>query len=416
MPAEKLVLAYSGGLDTSVAIRWLRDQGYEVVTLTIDLGEKKDLPAIQERALKVGASAAYVIDGKVPFLRDFVWPSLQAGAVYEKEYPLATALGRPLIAALLVQIARREGAQGIAHGCTGKGNDQVRFDVATAALAPELKVVAPVREWGMNREDEIEYAREHGIPVPASVESPYSVDENLWGRSIEAGILEDPWVEPPPDVFEWTCDANASPGEPEYVEIGFRAGLPSSLDGRQVPAVELVERLNQLGGRHGVGRIDHLENRLVGIKSREIYEAPAAVLLLQAHQALEDITLTKDVARFKDQVSQQWAQLVYDGLWFSPLRDALYAFVAHTQRHVSGDVRLKLFKGHAQVVGRKAPEQLYQMELATYGRGDQFDQSAAAGFIKLFGMGVRTAAEVQGKLSGLDLEKLLPPEVKRLTP
>ncbi|MBJ7598325.1 argininosuccinate synthase [Candidatus Nephthysia bennettiae] len=413
---KKLVLAYSGGLDTSVAIRWLGDQGYDVVALTIDLGEKKDLDAIQERALRVGAVAAYVVDGKVPFLRDFVWPSLQAGALYEKQYPLATALGRPLIAAMLVQIARREGAQGVAHGCTGKGNDQVRFDLTTAALAPELEVVAPVREWGMNREDEIEYAREHGIQVPASVESPYSTDENLWGRSIEAGILEDPWEEPPADVFEWTTDPQRCPERPTYVEIGFQEGMPVSLDGERVPAVELVERLNALGGANGVGRIDHVENRLIGIKSREIYEAPAAVLLLQAHQALEDITLTKDVARFKDQVSAQWAQIVYDGLWFSPLREALYAFVAQTQRHVGGDVRLKLFRGSSSVVGRKAPEQLYRMELATYGRGDQFDQSAASGFIKLFGMGVRTAAEVQGKLSSLDLDKLLPAELKRLTP
>ena len=413
---EKLVLAYSGGLDTSVGIRWLKDQGYDVVALTIDLGEKKDLDAIQERALRVGAQASYVVDGKVPFLRDFVWPSLQAGAVYEKEYPLATALGRPLIAALLVQIARREGAQGIAHGCTGKGNDQVRFDVTTAALAPELKVVAPVREWGMNREDEIEYARVHGIEVPASVESPYSVDENLWGRSIEAGILEDPWEEPPADVFEWTDAPERCPDQPTYLELGFKEGLPVSLDGKPITAVELVERLNQLGGANGVGRIDHLENRLIGIKSREIYEAPAAVLLLQAHQALEDITLPKDVSRFKEQVAAQWAQLVYDGLWFSPLREALYAFVAQTQRHVTGQVRMKLYRGSSQVVGRKAPEQLYRMELATYGRGDQFDQGAAAGFIKLFGMGVRTAAEVQGKLSSLDLEKLLPPDVKRLTP
>jgi len=413
---EKLVLAYSGGLDTSVGIRWLKDRGYDVVALTIDLGEKKDLAAIQERALRVGAVAAYVVDGKVPFMRDFVWPSLQAGAVYENEYPLATALGRPLIAALLVQIARREGAQGVAHGCTGKGNDQVRFDVTTAALAPDLKVVAPVREWGMNRDDEIEYAREHGIEVPASVESPYSVDENLWGRSIEAGILEDPWEEPPADVFEWTAAPERCPDEPTYLELGFKEGLPVSLDGKPIAAVELVERLNQVGGTNGVGRVDHLENRLIGIKSREIYEAPAAVVLLQAHQALEDITLPKDVSRFKDHVAAQWAQLVYDGLWFSPLREALYAFVVQTQRHVTGQVRLKLYRGSSRVVGRKAPEQLYRLELATYGRGDQFDQSAAAGFIKLFGMGVRTAAEVQGKLSSLDLERLLPADVKRLTP
>jgi argininosuccinate synthase len=413
---KKLVLAYSGGLDTSVAIPWLTEQGYEVVALTVDLGEKKDLDAIQRRALRTGAVAAYVVDGRVPFLRDFVWPSLQAGAVYEGVYPLATALGRPLIAAMLVQIARREGAVAIAHGCTGKGNDQVRFDLTTAALAPELEVVAPVRDWGMNREDEIEYARRHGVEVPATRDSPYSVDENLWGRSIEAGVLEDPWQEPPPDVWAWTVDPGQAPEEPLYLEIGFREGVPTTLDGRPLPAVELVETLNRLGGAHGVGRIDHLENRLVGIKSREVYEAPAAVLLLQAHRALEDIVLTKDVARFKDQVAAQWAQLAYDGLWFSPLREALQAFVATTQRHVTGEVRLKLNRGQAMVVGRKAPQQLYRPELATYGRGDRFDQRAAAGFIKLFGLGTRTAAEVQGQLSGLDLERLLPAEVRRLTP
>src|ERR1700694_3975754 len=416
MAAKKLVLAYSGGLDTSVAIRWLKDLGWGVIAFTVDLGEKKALDAIQARALKTGASAAYVADGRAPFLQLFVWPSLQAGAVYEKEYPLATALGRPLIAAMMVEVARREGASAIAHGCTGKGNDQVRFDVTTAALAPDLQVVAPVREWGMNRDDEIEYAAKHGIEVPTTVRSPYSTDENLWGRSVEAGILEDPWAEPPGDVYEWTADPQRSPDQPTYAEVGFQEGVAVSLDGERVPAVELVQRLNAVGGANGVGRIDHLENRLIGIKSREIYEAPAAVPLLQAHQALEDITLTKDVARFKAQVAAQWAQIVYDGLWFSPLREALYAFVAQTQRHVSGDVRLKLYRGSSSVVGRKAPEQLYRMELATYGRGDQFDQSAAAGFIKLFGVGVRTAAEVQGKLPSLDLDKLLPGDLKRLTP
>jgi argininosuccinate synthase len=413
--SKKVVLAYSGGLDTSVAIRWLKDAGWDVVAFTVDLGEKKDLDAIQARALKTGASAAYVADGREPFLQLFVWPSLQAGAVYEKEYPLATALGRPLIAAMLVQVARREGATAIAHGCTGKGNDQVRFDVATAALAPELQVVAPVREWGMNRDDEIEYAKKFSIEVPATVRSPYSTDENLWGRSIEAGILEDPWAEPPPDVYAWTNDPRNCPDEPAYVEVGFKSGIPVSLDGKPVSPLELVTTLNRLGGEHGVGRIDHLENRLIGIKSREIYEAPAAVLLLQAHQALEDITLPKEVARFKDLVAQQWAQMVYDGLWFSPLRDALYAFVNETQAHVDGEVRLKLFKGSSHVVGRKSPAQLYQLSLATYGKGDAFDQTAAAGFIKLWGLGVRTAAQVQGRLHGQDMQNLLV-DVKRLAP
>jgi argininosuccinate synthase len=315
----------------------------------------------------------------------------------------------------MVEIARREGATAIAHGCTGKGNDQVRFDVAAAALAPELKVVAPVREWGMNRDDEIEYATKHGIEVAATVRSPYSTDENLWGRSIEAGVLEDPWAEPPADVYAWTRDPRECPDEPAYVEIGFKHGLPVSLDGRATDPLALVTALNRIGGENGVGRIDHLENRLIGIKSREIYEAPAAVLLLQSHQALEDITLPKEVARFKDLVAQQWAQMVYDGLWFSPLRDALYAFVAETQRHVTGEVRVKLFKGSSQVVGRKGPAQLYQLSLATYGKGDVFDQSAAEGFIKLWGMGVRTAARVQGRLQDREMKGLLG-DVKRLTP
>src|SRR5258708_3991156 len=406
MPDKKLVLAYSGGLDTSVAIRWLEGLGWDVIAFTVELGEKKDLDAIQARALKTGASAAYVADGRVPFLRLFVWPSLQAGAVYEKEYPLATALGRPLIAAMMVEVARREGAAAIAHGCTGKGNDQVRFDVTTAALAPDLEVVAPGREWGMNRDDEIEYAARHGIEVPATVRSPYSTDENLWGRSIEAGVLEDPWAEPPRDVYSWTRDPRDCPDEPAYLEIGFKHGLPVSLDGKPVEPLQLVTELNRVGGENGVGRIDHLENRLIGIKSREIYEAPAAVLLLQAHQALEDITLPKEVARFKDTVAQQWAQMVYDGLWFSPLRDALYAFVAETQRHVTGDVRLKLYKGASQVVGRKGPHQLYQLSLATYGKGDVFDQSAAAGFIQLGGIGVRTSAEVPRHLHSRGLRRV----------
>jgi argininosuccinate synthase len=415
MQAKRVVLAYSGGLDTSVAIRWLKEQGWDVIAFTVDLGEKKDLDAIQARALKTGASAAYVADGRLPFLQLFVWPSLQAGAVYEKEYPLATALGRPLIAAMMVEVARREGAQAVAHGCTGKGNDQVRFDVTTAALAPDLQVVAPVREWNMNRDDELEYAAKHGIEVPATTRSPYSTDENLWGRSVEAGVLEDPWAEPPGDVYAWTRDPRQCPDEPAYVEISFKEGIPTALDGKACAALDLVTTLNKVGGENGVGRIDHLENRLIGIKSREIYEAPAAVLLLQAHQALEDITLPKEVARFKDLVAQQWAQMVYDGLWFSPLRDALYAFVAETQRHVTGDVRLKLYRGSSQVVGRKGPRQLYQHALATYGKGDQFDQSAAAGFIKLWGMGLRTSARVQGRLQERDLTRLLG-DVKRLTP
>src|SRR6266567_1747606 len=342
----RVVLAYSGGLDTSVAIRWLMDRyGLEVVTLTADLGGGIDLEAARQKALNTGAVEAYVVAAREQFAEEFLLPALQADALYEGQYPLATALARPLIAQLMVDVAQRTGATLIAHGCTGKGNDQVRFDVATAALAPDLQVVAPVREWGMNRDDEIDYAKQHAIEVPATLREPYSTDENLWGRSIEAGVLEDPWAEPPKDVYAWTRDPRSCPDEPTYVEVGFKEGIPVALDGKPASALDIVTTLNRVGGENGVGRIDHLENRLIGIKSREIYEAPAAVLLLQAHQALEDITLPKEVARFKDLVAQQWAQMVYDGLWFSPLRDALHAFVAETQRHVTGEVRLKLYRG-----------------------------------------------------------------------
>jgi argininosuccinate synthase len=412
--SKKLVLAYSGGLDTSVAIHWLAERDYEVLALAIDLGEAKDLDAIQRRALKHGARKSFVVDARDLFLRHFVWPTLQAGALYEGRYPLATALGRPLIAKLMVDLAREEGAVAVAHGCTGKGNDQVRFDVATGALAPDLEVVAPVREWGMTRDEEIAYAREHGVEVPATVESPYSTDVNLWGRSIEAGVLEDPWQEPPAEVFSWTVEPERAPARPAYVEVKFDRGIPVGLDGEELPPVELVSRLNALGGEHGVGRIDMVENRLVGIKSREIYEAPAAVILTTAHEALESLALSKDVSRFKAKVASEWADLTYNGLWFSALRQDLHAFVASTQEHVSGEVRLKLNRGGLQVVGRKAPESLYRLELATYGSGDAFDQGAARGFIHLWGLPLRTQAQVQGLLGDGARQSLLPPDMKRL--
>ncbi|MGB2939020.1 MAG: argininosuccinate synthase [Candidatus Dormiibacterota bacterium] len=414
MSKTKLVLAYSGGLDTSVAIHWLAERDWDVMALAVDLGEAKDLDAVQEKALEHGASKSFVVDARDIFLRHFVWPTLQAGALYEGKYPLATALGRPLIAKLLVDLARQEGAVAVAHGCTGKGNDQVRFDVATGALAPDLQVVAPVREWGMTREQEIEYAREHGVEVPATVESPYSTDVNLWGRSIEAGILEDPWEEPPAEVFAWTTDPDKAPAKAAYVEVKFEAGLPVALDGEALDPLAIVERLNALGGEHGVGRIDMVENRLVGIKSREIYEAPAAVILVGAHAALEDMTLSKDVLRFKQKVAAEWGDLTYNGLWFSSLRHDLYGFVRSTQEHVNGEVRLKLYRGNATVVGRKAPEALYQKELATYGAGDTFDQGAAAGFIHLWGLPLRTQARVQGVLGDGGQRSLLPADVKRL--
>ena len=414
--AQRCVLAYSGGLDTSVAIPWMRENlDTEVIALSIDLGEARDLRSVQERALRTGATAAYVVDARRLFVENFAFPSLMAGALYEGVYPLATALGRPLIAKLLVDLAREEGAGAVAHGCTGKGNDQVRFDVAVAALAPELKVLAPVRDWDMGRPDELRYAAERGIEVPATVASPYSVDANLWGRSIEAGVLEDPWEEPPRDVFQWTAEPAEAPPDGVLVEIAFEHGRPVSIDGETLAAEVLVERLNALGGVHGIGRIDHVENRLVGIKSREIYEAPAATILFAAHQALETLTLARDVSRFKRIVAEEWARLVYDGLWFSALRHDLWAFVRSTQEFVTGEVRLRLQRGSLRVVGRKSQQSLYRHELATYDRAhDSFSHSAARGFIELFGLPLRTQTAVQHTLGDAS-RRLLPERLDRLS-
>ena len=414
--AQRCVLAYSGGLDTSVAIPWMRENlDTEVIALSIDLGEARDLRSVQERALRTGATAAYVVDARRLFVENFAFPSLMAGALYEGVYPLATALGRPLIAKLLVDLAREESAGAVAHGCTGKGNDQVRFDVAVAALAPELMVIAPVRDWDMGRPDELRYAAERGIEVPATLASPYSVDANLWGRSIEAGILEDPWEEPPRDVFQWTADPGEAPPDGALVEIAFEQGRPVSLDGEPLAAEVLVERLNALGGAHGIGRIDHVENRLVGIKSREVYEAPAATILFAAHQALESLTLARDVMRFKRTVAEEWARLVYDGLWFSALRHDLWAFVRSTQEFVSGEVRMRLQRGSLRVVGRKSQQSLYRHELATYDRaGDRFSHESARGFIELFGLPLRTQTAVQHALGDAS-RRLLPERLDRLS-
>jgi len=394
---DKVVLAYSGGLDTSAAIKWIAETyDMDVIALSLDLGMERDFESIRQKALKVGAIKALVVDAKDVFISDYVLPALQADAIYEGQYPLATALARPLIAKLLVETALQEGAAAVAHGCTGKGNDQVRFDVGTASLAPQLRVIAPAREWGMTREQTVAFAQRHGIPVAVTAESPYSIDENLWGRSIECGVLEDPWVEPPEHVFAWTRPPNETPDNPLYIEIGFDHGIPVSIDGQVSAGVALVEKLNSLAGNHGVGRIDHLENRLVGIKSREIYEAPAATVLLSAHLALEQLTLSRDQLRFKQSVAQEYAELVYNGLWFSALRQDLAAYVRSTQRHVSGTVRVKLHKGQATVVGRKSPKSLYSYDLATYDKEDQFDQSAAVGFIHIYGLPVKTQAQAQG--------------------
>ncbi|MFC1966036.1 argininosuccinate synthase [Chloroflexota bacterium] len=394
--SDKVVLAYSGGLDTSVAIKWLQDKyGLDVIAVTIDVGNERDFSVIRQKALDVGAVKALVIDGKELFVKYFIFPALQADALYEGQYPLATALTRPLMAKLMVDITLEEGASAIAHGCTGKGNDQVRFDVSINALAPNLKIIAPAREWGMTREETINYAQQHNIPIPITVSSPYSIDESLWGKSIECGVLEDPWIEPPEEIYTWTKSPDQSPDKPQYVEIRFEKGIPVAIDGQELDGVALIQQLNELAGKHGVGRIDHIENRLVGIKSREIYEAPAATILLQAHQALEAMTLSKDQLRFKQKVAAEYADLIYNGLWFSQLNRDLSAYILSSQRYVTGTVRMKLLKGHSTVVGRKSPMSLYNISLATYDKGDQFDQSAAAGFIHLWGLPVKTQAQVQ---------------------
>jgi argininosuccinate synthase len=392
-----VVLAYSGGLDTSVAIRWIKEKyDLDVIALTIDVGNDRDLEAIAARAKQIGAVKSFIVDGRADFINYFVWPALRAGAIYEGQYPLATALARPLIARLLVEVARQEGAVAVAHGCTGKGNDQVRFDVSINTLAPDLKIIAPVREWSMTRDNEIAYAAEHNIPIQATNASPYSIDQNLWGRSVECGILEDPWEEPPAEIYEWTSDPDrADAPEPSYIEITFEQGTPVALNGEEIDGVTLVEKLNKLAGDYGIGRIDHIEDRLVGIKSREIYEAPAAVVLHTAHKALESLTLSREQIRFKELIVPEYARLIYNGQWYSGLHQDLVAFVQSTQRFVTGTIRLKLSRGNCAIVGRKSENSLYSIGLATYDSGDQFDHNAALGFIKLWGLPMTTQAQAQ---------------------
>jgi argininosuccinate synthase len=386
---KKIVLAYSGGLDTSVAVPWLKENyDAEVITVTIDLG-MVDLALIKQRAIDVGADKAVTIDAKQMLVDEFLWPALKAGAIYEEEYPLATALGRPLIARCLVDVAKKEGAYTIAHGCTGKGNDQVRIEVNAASLFPEVELIAPIREWGMSRADEVEYANERNLPINIK-DSRFSVDENLWGRSAEAGELEDPWSEPPEEAYSWTSSSMDAPDEKIYIEIDFDKGIPVRIDGTPIPSIELIVKLNEIAGKYGIGRIDHVENRLVGIKSREIYESPAGVLLHIAHKALEDLTLSKDQARFKASISKEYAEIVYNGLWFGRHRLDLDKYVESSQTYVTGTVRMLLYKGNCRVVGRKSNYGLYSKNLATYDRDDSFDHSAAEGFIKIYGLSQRT--------------------------
>jgi argininosuccinate synthase len=389
--AKKVVLAYSGGVDTSVCIPYLKQEwGVEtVITLAADLGQGDELEPIRVKALNSGAAESLVVNAQADFMENYAFPAIQANCLYENRYPLSTALARPLIAKLLVEAAATHGADAVAHGCTGKGNDQVRFDVSIAALNPDLKVLAPAREWGMSREETIAYGEQFGIPAPVKKSSPYSIDRNLLGRSIEAGPLEDPWIEPLEEVYDLTRAIADTPDSPEYVNIGFEAGCPVSLDGVALSPVTLVERLNQRVGQHGYGRIDMVENRLVGIKSREIYEAPALMVLIQAHRDLESLCLTADVSHYKRGIEETYSQIVYNGLWYSPLKAALDAFISKTQERVTGTVRVKLFKGNATVVGRKSANSLYTPDLATYGGDDKFDHQAAEGFIYVWGLPTR---------------------------
>jgi argininosuccinate synthase len=398
---DKVVLAYSGGLDTSVILSWLKENyGCEVVTFTADLGQGEDeLEGLEEKAKASGASKAYIADLKEEFLADYAFPTMQAGAIYERLYLLGTSFARPVTAKHMVAVAQKENADAVAHGCTGKGNDQVRFELAVKALDPSLKVIAPWREWDIrSREDAIDYAEAHGIPVPATKKSIYSRDRNIWHMSHEGGILEDPWSEPGEDVYCLTTAPSAAPDEPQYLTIEFEQGVPVAVDGGKLGPVELLSRLNELGGIHGVGRTDLVENRLVGMKSRGVYETPGGTILYTAHQGLEQICLDRDTLHYKDVVAQRYAELVYFGKWFTPLREAISAFVAETQKRVSGSVRIKLFKGSCTVVGRKSPLSLYREALATFGEDQVYDQSDAEGFINLFGLPLKVRALIDKQL------------------
>ena len=393
---QKLELAYSGGLDTSVAVHWLIEKGYDVVACCLDVGEGKDLDVVYQKALDMGAVECHIIDATEEFSQDYVSYAIKGNLMYEGAYPLVSALSRPLISKKLVEIADKTGAVGIAHGCTGKGNDQVRFEVSIKALNPELKVFAPVREWAWSREEEIDYAIKHNIPVPIQHDSPYSIDQNLWGRSNECGILEDPYATPPEDAYDLTNALENTPDQAEELVLSFEKGLPTALNGESLSLTKLILKLNKIAGKHGIGRIDHVENRLVGIKSREVYETPAAEVIVKAHKALETITLTKDVAHFKPVIEKQLSEQVYNALWFSPLTDSLKTFVDSTQDHVTGEVRIKLYKGNAVVNGRKSPYTLYNEKLATYTKEDAFNQESAVGFIEIYGLPTQVNSMLHG--------------------
>lgn len=396
MSKAKCVLAYSGGLDTSVAIKWIAEKyNVDIIAVAVDVGEERDYEAIRLKGEQTGAVESIVVDARQEFADEYISRAIKSNLMYEHKYPAFTALARPLLAQKQVEVAVSRGAQYVAHGCTGKGNDQVRFEVTYAALAPELEVIAPAREWNMTREQEIDYAEMNGIPVPVGKKSPYSTDTNLWGRSIECGVIEDPSLEAPDDAWVWTVSPQNAPDQPTYVTVDFEQGVPVALDGQKLPSAELVGKLNQIAGANGVGRVNMMENRLVGIKSRELYETPAATVLLAAHRDLESLTLDRETYHFKPMLELRWAELVYYGLWFTPLREAIDAFVDQTQQMVTGQVTVKLYKGNCEAVARKSEYSLYDFSLASYGEADKFDQTKAKGFIDIWALPAKVAAAMK---------------------
>lgn len=396
---EKVVLAYSGGLDTSVCLKWLQvEKGFDVIAVCGNVGQdENDLAAIKQKAIDMGAVASFAVDMREEYANEYVTLAIAANGLYENSYPLLSALSRPLLSKHMVEVAHAFGAKYVAHGCTGKGNDQVRFETSIKALDPSIEIIAPVREWNLHsREEEMEWAKAHGVPVPTTKKSPYSIDDNLWGRAIECGVLEDPWCEPPAGIWTLTADAQSAPDQPEYLEIGFESGVPCSLNGEEMGLVDMIKTINVKAGLHGCGRLDMVENRLVGVKSRECYEVPAAQVIINAHKALETLCLDRETQHYKFGIEQKWATAVYEGLWYSPLKEALDSFCASTQACVTGTVKVKLYKGSSTVVGRKSPYSLYDFGLASYGAQDTFDHEAAKGFIQLHGLPTTVWSAKQG--------------------